>query len=88
MALAMALGLAASVAAAANPPSYSTDFLNRGQTLAVWTPQEECAHCSKSSLFSAGPMVGDAGKDKDECTNMTVSATTFVSSQTQCRCLC
>ena len=35
-------------------------------------PQEECAHCGKG-----GEDVSSSGKDKDECTNMTASATSF-----------
>ena len=46
----------------ANPTAYSTDFHDREAVLREWTPQEECAHCTGT---------------RDQCTNMTLSATTF-----------
>jgi hypothetical protein len=48
---------------ASNPPAYSTDFHDRAAVLREWRPQEECAHCD--------------AKTRDQCTNMTLSATTF-----------
>ena len=56
----------------ADPPAYVTRFTDRAEVLAAWTPQASCAHCSKS------PAAGGLGsKDKDECTNMTLGATSF-----------
>ena len=55
---------------ASNPPAYATDFADRSAVLAAWTPQEGCAHCTKGS-------VPEAGGGKDECTNMTIAATSF-----------
>jgi hypothetical protein len=52
------------------PPRYNTDFTDRSAILAMWTPQEQCAHCSKKGW----PEVSGG---TDECTNMTASATTF-----------
>ena len=69
------------VATHTNPAAYSTTFTNRGAVLALWTPQEQCAHCSNDAAAAAGSTVdadaGSRGKDKDECTNMTLSATSF-----------
>ena len=47
---------------------YSTTFASRSAVLTDWTPQESCAHCSNAEAD---------GSHKDECTNMTLSATTF-----------
>ena len=64
-----------------NPGAYSTDFSSAAATLAAWTPQEECAHCSSTAFFSQhhgkGSTVSVIGNNKDECTNMTRTATTF-----------
>ena len=68
-ALAASLSAATAAAAAAAPPTaYSTNFTDRSRVLACWTPQQECAHCGEG---------GGADGGKDECTNMTLSATTF-----------
>lgn len=63
-----------SSAAAGNPGAYSTDFSSAAATLAAWTPQEECAHCTGSSREDKAFLFS---QDKDECTNMTRTATTF-----------
>ena len=54
---------AASDTTRSDPAAYSTDFTDRSAVLSLWTPQESCAHCDKGT--------------KDECTNMTLQATSF-----------
>ena len=56
---------------AADPAAYLTRFTDRVTVLAEWTPQAGCAHCGK------GPAFVGFGGDNDECTNMTLSATSF-----------
>ena len=56
---------------AADPAAYLTRFTDRVIVLAEWTPQAGCAHCGK------GPAFVGFGGDNDECTNMTLSATSF-----------
>jgi len=60
--------------ASADTPAYVTRFADRAEVLAAWTPQSECAHCGKSDGGGFG------GTGKDECTNMTLAATSFGSS--------
>ena len=50
--------------ALATTAAYHTNFRNRTAVLAEWYPQEECTHC-------------DNEKDRNQCTNMTLSATSF-----------
>jgi len=75
------LGLLSTDAAPLNPPeSYTTDFIDRSEVLAQWTPQNICAHCKKQQqhLNQVHDLLNHVnGKEKDECTNMTLSATSF-----------
>ena len=63
--IAMLLGfLSLSTSADADPPAYTTNFLDRAAVLSQWSPLEECSHC-------------DHEPGRSQCTNFTLAATTF-----------